>query len=83
MTGQPTTAEPTAPAIDPAVAAVEADLPTTVVAAEEPEPTAPGFDSGSRAEQLRGLFDTARVGPQDPGPDAAAAPGPNGTERAG
>ena len=52
---------------EPAVAAVEADVPDATfadVASEEPAAASAESDASSRAEQLRGLFDTARITPQ-------------------
>ena len=49
------------PAPEPAVAAVIADATD---AAFEAEPVVTEIDPNHRAEQLRGLFDTARVGPE-------------------
>ncbi len=55
---------PVVPTPEPAVAAVEADASEVAVADIENADASVETDAGSRAEQLRGLFDTARVAPQ-------------------
>ena len=77
-------AEPVATSVEPAEAAVAAEAPVAAPVAVGPEATGIAIDASGRAEQLRGLFDTARVAPL--GPDTAAAPDdiePDQTTRTG
>jgi len=56
-------AEPV-PMPEPAVAAVAAEAPAEATTSIQADPTSSEVDPGRRAEQLRGLFDTARVTPE-------------------
>lgn len=68
---------------EPAEAAIAGEVQAEVAAPDQAESMATEDDASNRAQQLRGLFDTARVAPEGNQPVAGSEYDVDGTSRSG